>query len=55
VKVGQKVTIGDPLVVLSAMKMETNVGSPTSGTVKAIHVAVGAQVTAGDLVVEIDN
>ena len=55
VKVGQKVTIGDPLVVLSAMKMETNVGSPVSGIIKALHVAEGSQVTAGDLVVEIDT
>ena len=57
VKVGQgdKVTLGDPLVVLSAMKMETVVASPVSGIVKALHVTAGAQLTAGDLIVELDT
>lgn len=55
VKVGDKVTKGDPLVVLSAMKMETNVVSAISGKVKALHVVTGTQVAAGDLIVEIEN
>ena len=51
---GDKVTLGDPLVVLSAMKMETVVAAPVSGIVKTLHVSAGNQLTAGDLIVEID-
>ena len=52
---GDKVTVGDGLVVLSAMKMETVVSSPVSGVVKKVIVTAGDQVDAGDLVVEIDE
>jgi pyruvate carboxylase len=53
VNVGDKVIVGEPLVILSAMKMETAVTSPISGVVKALHVIEGAQLTAGDLIVEV--
>lgn len=53
VKVGDPVSAGDPLVVISAMKMETTVTSPVSGIVKAIHCKEGSQLAVGDLVVEI--
>jgi pyruvate carboxylase len=52
---GDAVTVGDPIVVLSAMKMETLVTAPVSGVVKAIHVSQGNQLAAGDLIVEIDG
>jgi len=55
VKKGESVTVGDPLVVLSAMKMETMVTAPVTGVIKEIYVVQGDQVTAGDLVVEIDT
>jgi pyruvate carboxylase len=54
VKLGQQISQGDGLVVLSAMKMETLVASPISGTVKALHVAEGNTLSAGDLLMEID-
>ncbi len=51
---GDEVQRNQPLVVLDAMKMETNVPSPMDGRVKAVHVTVGANVKQGDLMVEFD-
>jgi pyruvate carboxylase len=55
VAVNQTVTTGDALVVLSAMKMETVVASPTSGRVGRIAVSNGDQVSPGDLLVELNS
>uniref|UniRef100_A0A1A8QF55 Pyruvate carboxylase n=1 Tax=Nothobranchius pienaari TaxID=704102 RepID=A0A1A8QF55_9TELE len=55
VKVGSKVEKGQPLCVLSAMKMETVVNSPLSGTVKAIHVEADASLEGDDLILEIEE
>ena len=41
VTIGAKVAAGDPLCLLSAMKMETVVSSPTAGHVTAIEVGGG--------------
>ncbi|MCB9566991.1 MAG: pyruvate carboxylase [Myxococcales bacterium] len=49
VAVGQAVKAGDPLVVLSAMKMETVVAAPRPGSVSRLAVAVGDALDAGDL------
>ena len=49
-KHGQPVAAGDPLLVLSAMKMETVVSAPVAGTVDAVHVNVGDDVSAHDLI-----
>src|SRR6185437_4281321 len=46
---GTRVAQGDKLVSLEAMKMETILTAPHDGTVAGVYVAVGAQVTAGQV------
>ena len=48
VSVGQKVVEGEMLIILEAMKMETEVKSPRSGTIHSIKVAEGNAVAVGD-------
>ncbi|TYJ59072.1 pyruvate carboxylase [Cryptococcus floricola] len=55
VKEGQAVKAGDPLCVLSAMKMESVVSSPVSGTVKRVLVGENDSIGQGDLVVEVTH
>jgi pyruvate carboxylase len=53
VAVGDTVEVGQPVAVLSAMKMESVVNATTRGVVSAIYVVVGDTVKAGDLVAEV--
>ena len=46
VKPGDVVAENDTLLVLEAMKMESNVASPQAGTVKEVLVAAGDSVSA---------
>lgn len=48
-----QVSIGTPLCILSAMKMETVVAAPLEGVVKRITIKVGDNLKPGDLLVEI--
>ncbi len=49
VQAGQKVSVGDTLLVLEAMKMENPVVSPVDGTVTEIFVENGTVVQNGDV------
>ena len=51
---GQHLQVGDPLMVLEAMKMETNITAPITGRVAALSVAQGDNVQSGQVVVEFD-
>jgi biotin carboxyl carrier protein len=53
-QIGQQIHPNDPMVVLEAMKMETNITSPVAGKVKAIHAAVGEGVQINQIVVEFE-
>ncbi|KAK7056179.1 pyruvate carboxylase [Paramarasmius palmivorus] len=53
VKEGQEIKKGDPVCVLSAMKMESAVTAPVSGHVKRVLVKEGDSINQGDLTVEI--
>lgn len=51
---GQHLQVGDPLMALEAMKMETNISAPIAGRIKALKVAQGDNVQAGQVVVEFE-
>ena len=53
-QVGQTLQVGDVLLVLEAMKMETSVTSPVGGKVAAVKVGVGESVQNGQVVVEFE-
>ncbi len=48
VKPGQAVAAGEVLIILEAMKMETNISAPKAGTVTTIDVKAGDSVAVGD-------
>ncbi len=53
VSVGSRIVKDQPLLILEAMKMESEVKSPCSGTVQTIHVSVGETVQAGEALLSI--
>lgn len=48
VKEGQSVQAGEKLIVLEAMKMETDISAPRAGVIQSISVREGDAVTVGD-------
>ncbi len=54
VAVGDKVAVGQTLVVLEAMKMENNIDADRAGVVKAVPVQQGATVMEGDSLIVIE-
>jgi biotin carboxyl carrier protein len=53
VKVGERVTKGQVLLVVEAMKMRNEVAAPVAGTVTAVRVEVGGNVRAGEPMVHL--
>ncbi|MFT3849291.1 MAG: acetyl-CoA carboxylase biotin carboxyl carrier protein subunit [Propionivibrio sp.] len=53
-RVGAKVTQGEALMILEAMKMLNRIKAPVNGTVKVIRVAPGEKVTKGQVLLEIE-
>ncbi|MDR2884032.1 MAG: hypothetical protein LBV09_02880 [Deferribacteraceae bacterium] len=51
-KVGDKVTFGQPLLLIEAMKMETTIASDRDGVVTAVCVSSGEAVREGQALVE---
>ena len=54
VKVGDTVDTGQDMIILEAMKMETNIVSAAPGTIKNVAVAEGDTVTQGQLLIEFE-
>lgn len=55
VAVGGTIEVGQPLMVVEAMKMQNEVQAPLAGTVTAVHFSKGERVDAkGDLLLEYD-
>ena len=50
---GETIAAGERLCIIEAMKMETNVTSTIDGRIEKIHVAEGARIEAGDLLITI--
>jgi len=53
VKVGQRVGIGDPLIIFEAMKMENELQSEYSGMVKEILIKEGDNIETGQVLMRI--
>ena len=53
-KPGQAVEAGELLMVLEAMKMETNITAPRAATLKSVHVAPGNAVKVNQVLVEFE-
>ncbi|PMR69073.1 oxaloacetate decarboxylase, partial [Halomonas heilongjiangensis] len=53
VRQGDSVKAGDVVIILEAMKMETEVRAASAGTVSAIRVNEGDSVAVGDTLIEL--
>jgi pyruvate carboxylase len=54
VSAGQKLKMGDLMLTIEAMKMETGLHAERDATVKAVHVSPGGQIDAKDLLIELE-
>jgi methylmalonyl-CoA carboxyltransferase small subunit len=51
---GQQIQPGDTLIVLEAMKMETNITAPVAGKISKVNVKAGDPVQSGLVLVEFE-
>ncbi len=51
---GQQIQVGDGVLVLEAMKMETDITAPGAGNVKTVNVKIGDSVKGGQVLVEFE-
>jgi biotin carboxyl carrier protein len=51
---GDTVAAGDPLVIMEAMKMETEIVSPLNGRVAKVHTAEAQVLAAGDPLLDLE-
>ncbi len=51
---GQQIQVGDGVLVLEAMKMETDITAPVAGKVSTVKVNVGDSVKGGQVLVEFE-
>jgi biotin carboxyl carrier protein len=54
VRPGDRVRLGQSLLILEAMKMQNHIGAHDAVTIKAVHVAPGDTVTKGQLLMEFE-
>ena len=55
VRFGDKIKMGQPLIILEAMKMQHELLASMDGSIKEIRVNVGDQVSADDFLIEIES
>ena len=53
VKEGDEVKEGQSLIIIEAMKMETNIVAPVSGVIEFVAAKEGQQVKTGELLIKI--
>ncbi|MDA3814481.1 MAG: biotin/lipoyl-binding protein [Candidatus Cloacimonetes bacterium] len=53
VKEGDSVNAGDPVLILEAMKMESEITSTATGIIKKIRVKEGTSVQEGEVLIEV--
>jgi biotin carboxyl carrier protein len=54
VEPGQKVSQGEPVLILEAMKMENEIKAPTEGIVKTVYVSEGDTLEQGVLMIDLE-
>ncbi len=54
ISAGQRLKMGDLMLTIEAMKMETGLHAERDAVVKAVHVSPGGQIDAKDLLIELE-
>lgn len=53
-KTGDQVKLGDPVIILEAMKMENELKSPADGVIKSVNVSTGQSVEKNEFLLEVE-